>query len=692
MTHGYRMTAWGLAFVFGCASSVTGQGGVPAGNAVEATEDAIDWLKIVPGDVGFYAELRDLAGIRRRFLELGIWAAVRRMSEPDLGLPSSQPGRLRGAELLGLNTESAISLILGRRAAVIASSSSRWRDGVVLAELKSASDVGPLLARWQARPQPDVGPVKLYLLKGDLHLAVLDRTIIFGPAGDHEGIWGRTVQLLAGKIGSTLAGRSEFAGLRARLTRDYPGLLYVVWSPKDATAVGGCDRLLVGVDVGASEIVCELRGHREISPKDRPCFDAATLGALPADSALVWSAAFDFSSLTGELTTGAARDGDALLRYSLKVLSAPGEGGEDLRQRLGPRYAVVVGTEGSTASEAKSAPVIPRVTVLVETDQGEECVDRLDRVLGFLGRAYLMYSLRVGEAMKSPVISERDFEGIMLHEMDLGRHLAGRTGWPFLDSVQPCWVWFDGRLVVSTSSRHVEEIVQAARRMSPRLDDGGSAGGLLPGEAGGETVAEWICLRGEAVASMFTSWLNYARREHPEVLKPQWWRRWAAERIEQRGRLGVGLVDAKGGRQALVLEVLRDSPALGHLRVGDVIVAVMGEALPEEQAAREVARRYFDRGAVGEFELEVLRGGERKTVKIPVPPTLDLDLRGFDPVNAVRQVIALARPAETVTAWRYASGPNRYDARILIRWKAIKPQRSSGKAGRTGGAESGARP
>jgi hypothetical protein len=661
-----------LAMVLCCAA------GAAAQPAREARDDAINWLKIVPADAGFYVELRDLAGIRRQFIKLGIWRTVLELSERDAKQRSMRPGQRGRAELLGMHPETAISRVMGRRAALIASSSGGWREGVLIAELAQASDLLPLLRRWRARLQGgDVGPVRRYMLHGGMNLAVLDRTVVFGPAGDPEGLWGRTVLLLSGRGTQALRWRSEFAGLQSRLTRDYPSLVYVEWEEGDPTAVAGCRRLLIGISVEPDGISCELRGHRQAAGADARCLDASTIGALPADSLAVWSSGADFSKFAGGLKTGLGKDGDALAGLLLGgIVGAAGS--VDLMKELGPGYVVVVGHDRS--SEPGGPPpgrrlMLPAIGALIEVRGGEAHVERMDSVLGFMAQFLEVLATPDGKRSKLVEVARTPCEGVELHHVEIGPAVAQRTGLSFLKGLRPCWAVLDGRLVVSTSKGHVEAIVRAARGKAPRLDGVGEFEGVLPRKGEGEAIADWATVRGSAVSEMFSSWLWYLRRRHPEALSKQWWQAWAANRLERHTQLGVGLVrDETNPRRAVVLEVRAGSPASGILDVGDVIVGAAGKPLTSTQPALEVARRYRARGGAGGFALNVLRSGKGLALKILVPPATARDLSEFDPVLGLRQLMTLSRRAQTVAVTRYAAPPGQYDARIEIRWDREKPK------------------
>lgn len=656
----HRDLAGVLAIVLCCASGSPGQTTERLGAA------EVDWMKIVPGDAGFYVELHDLAAIREQFKEIGIWDTVLELSAQDAASPTTQPWQRRSEELLGLSPEAAINLLLGRRAALIAASSGQWQNGVLLGEIARMSDLGPLLRGWRAIALSGEGPVRRYRLRGGILLATLGRTLVLGPAGDSDGLWGRTVLLLSGRRGPTMAGRSEFAGLRSRLSREYPSVVYAVWPEGDPSALRGCDRLLIGLSLDSDSIVCELRGNRQAGEPAVACMGASAIGAMPVGSIAVWTQGVDFAALADGLRHGWDERRDSLLQFIFRGFVGSQEGSEGLLAQLGPAYTVVVGVD-RPASAAGFA--MPAVTLIADARETEDHIERLDRVLGILAQLVDMMA-QPGDRQREPItVERRRCEDVELHHVEIGPALARRTGLGFLAGVQPCWTVLDGRLVVSTSIGHVEDIVKAARGTAPRLDGATYVKGLLPRVEGGEVVSEWFFLRGSAVSAIWSSWLSFLRSDHPESLQKEWWQAWVAERVERRGRLGIGLVNHRSrDRQAVVKEVSRGSPAAGIVRVGDVVVGASGRPLTTTQPAREVAARYSARRDARMFEVQVLRNGRPMALKIPVLPVSDFDGGMFDPVQALRRLITLSRQAETVTVWRYATTPDRFDARIEIRW------------------------
>ncbi len=106
----------------------------------------------------------------------------------------------------------------------------------------------------------------------------------------------------------------------------------------------------------------------------------------------------------------------------------------------------------------------------------------------------------------------------------------------------------------------------------------------------------------------------------------------------------VGLDRAAG---ALVSNLAEGGPAaLGGLRGGDIVVSVDGKAVSDPNAFQY---RFTTKGVSGEVSLEVLRGGTRRKLQIPlmvapeIPPRDIRDLTGSGPFGGAR--IANLSPA-----------------------------------------------
>lgn len=623
-----------------------------------------DWLRMVPGDARFYVELNDLEGIRRRFQRLGIWRTVRELTEQDAP-QTSQPWRRRSEDLLGMSPEVAINQVLGRRSALIATGPATWQSGVILAELDAAAEVRRLLRQWRAKRIPGEGPVRRFLLRGDLLLAVQDRLLVIGPANDPEGLWARTVLLLSRKKGPHLGGRSEFAALKSRLRGDVGGLAYIAWPPGDSYAIAGCEKLLVGFSVTDVGIHCEFHGQRQGSTELLMPWKAALAGALPVDTLAAWSGSFRPTSLRSPPAGTVLDDQSSLIGLFVGMLSGLDRQSGNILDTLGPHVTIVLGPD--TAAPADGFQ-LPGVTVICEARDVQDHVHALDVLMGFFAS---LLEVTTDRRRESPlrVVKKRQVEDVELHHVAIGSILSKRLGLPFLDRVEVCWAGMENALVFSSSTEHVEKIIRAAGHKTERLDGSGVGATILPHDIEGSPPVQWTMLRGTEVSRMFAGWLNYLRKHHPEALRDGWWQSWATDRLRRRARLGVALKnDPADGRRAIVREVETKSPAAGALRVGDVIVSAAGRPLRGPQPALEVARRYEQRGLTKRFKIGVLRDTKPLNLEIAVSPIPQADLSDLRPVRALRQLIILLRRAQAVRVTRYGSDPNRFDVDMSVVW------------------------
>ncbi|RIK66755.1 MAG: hypothetical protein DCC65_08480 [Planctomycetota bacterium] len=630
------------------------------GRAEDPAGTIVDWAKIVPGDVRFYVELRGLAAVRVQFRRLGIWDTVVELREQDLERGGDRWQR-HTEELLGLDPESAISELLGRRSALIAPTPDDWDNGVLLAELGGDDAAGKFLEKWGAKELESEGPVRKYVITGGLMMAVFGRTLAIGPAGDPDGLWQRTAHLMAGERAPNLAGRADFAALRARLGDDPHGVLYAAWNRSDPSAIAGCHRLLAGAWITPTEITCELRGQLALPRADDRPLDMSVIREAPLTTLAAWGGKIDLKARPSE---GSTPD-QSLAAVFLESLGVAGSSPGPLIDTIGPGFYVLVARDPPALVTGFD---LPAVTVICDSTRGQAILDNLDTIIDILGKGLALVTVRPGVEIDDVSVRKHDCEGVELHTIAIGRPLARRLGLAFLERTELCWGLLDGRVILSTSRGHVQEIIRAARGKSPRL--GENVEELLPAAEGEEEV-ECFLIRGSAASAMFTNWLGYVQKNHPDALKPEWWQSWARDRIADRYRLGLGLeADPSTPGRAIVVEVGEFSPAEGLVLRGDVVVSAGGRPLPAEKPAHAVAERYEKRGNARTFDLEVLREGEPKPIRIqiPVQPAVATDVSRLDPIRAIRQLAALTRRAETVSVCRYLGKRTQLDARVVIRW------------------------
>ncbi len=639
----------------------------------EVDPQKLDWLRIVPGDVRFYVELSELSKIRDRFLKLGIWRTVRELTEQDASGPTTQPWHERSEEFLGLGPEAAVSRIIGRRCAMIATDFHSVQSGVILAELDENIDVRDLLNEWAAQRLSAKGDVRLYRLRGGILLAVWNRQLVFGTADDPDGLWVRAVALLAnlteGRQGSHLRGRSEFASLAARLEGETSGLLYIAWpdhtEKSTDAAFPSFQRLVAGVSFNSEGIQCRIRAQQTGGHEKLERIDTATLRQLPRDSIAIWSGAFSFDQWgknpqfktnSGEPSLG------SMLSSAFQLLTAQGA---DSTAKLGPRITFVVGRESSSDKESI---VLPTVTTIIETHQALEHAKVIESVVDLIMRALSLTQAGRSD-LKSVKPQSETISDVEARSVQIGDFLVNRTGLSFLRSVQLCWAGDDDRLVLSTSMSHLRSVITALHEKSNKDSLGARQPDILPRPKADLPVVEWTLIRGHEIATMFRSWLFYVQRTRTEALSDAWWQSWAQQRVHGGAKLGVGLADdPQRPGCAVVLEIDPKSPVNGILQSKDIITSIAGRPLARPKSAEDVAARYRARGNTTLFRMQVLRGDKTLSLDIPVEPAPAIDMSDFAPVRALRNLTILLNRVDSITLTRYSLKPTRFDVDVAIHW------------------------
>ncbi|MCG8406154.1 MAG: hypothetical protein MI923_13235 [Phycisphaerales bacterium] len=643
-----------------CAVVFIGLAALVPSSAFAQTDRDVNWLRFVPGDAHFYVELKDLDGIRRRFRHLGIWGVVRRLTEGS-DPTTTQPTHRQAGEMLGMNPETAITQILGRRSALFATSPAKWQSGVILAEVDRSADIRRLLVKWGAKRRGNEGKVRRYVLRGGTLLAVSDRLLVLGAANDPEGLWGRSVLLLSGKLGPHLQGTPKFASMQARLQGDHGGFAYMAWPENDPYAIAKCQRLVLGFTLTDSELHCEVHGQRRNVTETLTSCDVELIRSLPADTLAAWSSSFDTEILRSPPPGTVLDDDRSLIGVFVETLRMLDRSPDQFLRKLGPRITIAIGSSSEQASEAFP---FPPATILWQAQDAREHAKKLDMIISLF--ATLMQVAAAPGSQKLIEVETQTFEDVTLHIVKVGPILAKRFGLEFLNQIEVCWAGLDHHVLFSLSTEHVKKLIRSRCGRTEQLGAGAEMEAILPTRRKNEPAVEWFFLRGTEISRILTDWLKYLIKKHPAAVSDRWWQEWAERRLRDHGRLSIGLRSDEGS--AVVEEIGADSPALGILQVGDRIVSAAGQSVTGKHPAQEVRRRYESRGAVTGFELGILRRGKRMDVKVAVSPVPDVNLQDFKPIHALGQITILLHRVRTMTISRYGTNPDRLDLDILIRW------------------------
>lgn len=631
-------------------------------------EPMSDWTERVPSDVRLYVEFRNLSVIRHHLRRAGLWQIVRDLGESAMPRTTTRPWQQRTEQLLGMTSEQAVVRLLGLRTALLTTDPLEWDQGLVLAEVGDEELIRRLLQRWKATALDPMGPVERHRVPGGLLVAHRGRTLLFGPERDERGLWLRTVLLMAGKGGTSLAEEPAFRGLMADVREGFDGLAYVRFTDSGpATTRPSLDRsraVLARLEFRANEMHCEFRARDPSLPAAEIWSQGSLIATAPADVVFAWSGPFDASAWLGA-ARGAApkRPAPAIASLVRPLLTGLARGrAESVSGGFGTSVTLVV-----SRIEAQDSNAFDRAqaAVLFEHETPAEVVSLLDDVVQ-LGAWWLTPTSGPDAPTTRPTIQiRRVAERAEVHSIDVGALLAARTSCPFFANMELCWAADGDTFLVATDRRYLASVIRAMRREVPYLAEQEGITQLFPDAS---TTVDWLMLRGRPTAAMLRSWLAHLERSRPDVLKPDFWRDWARQRMTHQARLGLGLRDSAVPGEAIVAEVAANSPAARFLEVGDVIVAVDGRPLDSEGAARSVRERFLEALPRGRIVFGVQRGETRFNFTIPLPSPLLADPDSFDPIAAVRFLIALLDRVDSVAAWRRASGEGGFRADLRVRW------------------------
>jgi hypothetical protein len=381
---------------------------------------------------------------------------------------------------------------------------------------------------------------------------------------------------------------------------------------------------------------------------------------LPATTLACWARSCDAREIQSVLGPAGPADHESLIGVFLSVLVSDEQERRQLTEDIGPRVVFVVG-QGKRSGDSGMA--LPSMGLLVESKGGQRLVEHLDRAVDLFTAFLAAVSGSTTRPDGETYIVRREVEGVELHYAPIGPMLTRRLKAPILASLEPCWAIVGDRMCMSTSSAHIAEIVRALRGSGSRLEVSGE---MARPEAG---ATEWIYIQGKALSQVGTNLLRHLETTQPAMLRATWWQAWAEARLAKRERLGLSIKpESRTQRTARVEHVDVDSPAQGLLTAGDVIVAVGGRSLATAEPAREVAEAYARRKAGESFVLTVRRGADTLDVQIPTRAPIDVDLRDFDPIAALRRLTLLLSRVETLTISGRSTRSDRLDSQIVIRW------------------------
>ncbi|MBN1341555.1 MAG: PDZ domain-containing protein [Phycisphaerae bacterium] len=650
---------------------------------------APSFAQIVPDDVRAYAEIYGLSHIEDILSPSGGWAEWTRLAAGQTSQPAvTVEWTERVTRILGMSLADAAKTLFSQQIAIAAPSHDELAEGVVLARAPDQQTIAALLQANKAQPQPGIGPVKCFMLKEGLSLAVHDLLVVLGNRSGKAKLFDRVVSLAAGQAGVTLAASPGYAALAKQLSAGNQGVLYVdMPAPAPQTAPAGNPnpktddasksaqspwtsfrRLVVGIFPQDGGLDLEVRGLL-----DRPYVRGGLkdvsldpIAKLPQSTLLVYAETMDLSAMYRQVM-GDRSPRQSAIRFNLEVVKAllhPIDLEKEFLGKLGPQVMLICGHAPADQRQTDGSYDLPLVAIMVESSDIEASTEVLNRFAErFLG--WMNVQLARAKRTLELSINEVTYRGTTIHRVALEGLFSRTTNCPFLKTVEFCWAGVGHWLIVATHVDHIRQIIDA--RQGPEAKTF-AASPSFKSVGGRKGITSIVLARPADAARMLQTWIDYLEKKAPHVFKPLWWQRMMVRRGGRRVALGIIIKEgAEPGRVVVGNPVLPEMPAAGRLQPGDKICAVDGRNLSEDHPEEDL-RDFVAMREGPAVVLRVEREGKLLDVRIPMSPPPPLPVTAdIDPIRAIRYLISLCRNASVGGYVRTNAEPHQLSATLVLR-------------------------
>ncbi len=610
------------------------------------------FAQLVPADVGIFVELYDAPDLLETLSEPQLWSTLSELAGQPARAEDARLWRRYVRAVVGMEPEEAIRVLFARGVAFAGPGAGRAQDAVVICRPAANVSVPAMLKRWGARRLPDRPLPETWQLRGSLGVAVYHDVLIFGDLLPPEGMFQRVSRHLARGGRGALAQAPAFSALRARLEPDVHGLVFVRLTRSAPVVVPGAVTTSQPHLVAQTRpwegfpgplhqarnamFILRRRGHiwqvtaigdgpalRPVGPIDPP----RLLARLPATTLVAWQGEVDFARLLERVDQLPPQN---VLRI---VLNFPNQRQvlERMAAAVEPWACLAVGT----AMPRGDRPETPAVALLLRVRDPGEAESAFNQLVDACVAVYNVLSL--GEGLP-PLPRIELLDGSVGRAprrwgLDL-RPVLRRMGLEAAGDVELCWT-VEGRTLVVATSRHLlDQVLRARRGRTPTLAEALRDPGLLP-ERG---VQRLLAARADAVGRLGQRWLAYLRTHAPQVMQESYWR--AHQPGGDQPVLGLRGTPLPQERQIRIDAVLPGSPADGFLRPGDRILGAGRSRFASEDVVGEMRRAIRNRPHARWIDLLVERNNVPRVVRVPLP--------FFDPIQAVRRLVAVGRVVGTV--------------------------------------------
>lgn len=621
--------------------------------------------KQVPADVGLFVEVRDAGDLMLPLLDPQIWSTLADWAGQPAHADDVVAWREQINRTVRMTPEQAIESLFSRHVAFVGESPSRTQDAFVVCRPKDA--VKDLLQRWNARPliDPEFQRPRTYQLHGAMGVAEKDGLLYFGALLPAEGLFRRLIATLPQPATPRLADDHLFKRLRARISGDPEGLLFVRLGRQSDAASGPImpvsqpstsrtawrstagtipkrNRIpeLPGPLRNAETVMLALERSEDAlhftAVGDKSSGATATLpevsttaiAQLPRQTLIAWQGRVEFSRLVDEMLELPERN---MLRWAL---SQPNQGktARTIAKAVKPWACVACGPV-RPAGRPADAPAVPAWAALIPVEDADAIRQELGIVADTLALYYNVRSMALGLPPLQPpaVVDIPSGKATLLDFSPLIDKIDGGA----VHELHLAWTIQDGLLIVASHIDWLRQILLACGDANSRWD-----GVLaLPKPGWPKFSDNLLALQSGPIADLGTAWLKYFEKRYPNAMDEKWWRlNQPGGRSNQIG-IDARLIPDQPNRLR-VATVLPNLPAEGRLQAGDNVIGADGRLFATTQPHQELKKAIEQRGHGRYIDLMVERGGQRHVERIPMP--------FVNLMQALRRVIAIGNFAQRI--------------------------------------------
>ncbi len=556
-----------------------------------------------PADAGVFLEIDRLPQIAGEISGQTSARTVRRI----LGMSGESGWQEAMAKSLGVESSEAIGELFGERLAIAAPAWHRLSEGVILFTQSNPRTLQLIMGQGQVADLRDVGNVTLAKLRTGLWAAIRGQTVILAQ-DESSRFFKQSIKLLNDQSSAALSAVPAFRQLVAALPTPRDGCLY--WSSPREPSDSGAPPIMtdlwpqmpqgaVSMHVRRKRLELYMRGIKR-SGGDAPYQPPVVvdrLVTLPQTTLAAWSTSVDVRGLYETLKGGAPMPQLEPLWSALSAVPDAERFESEVVANLGPRCVFVLGCNFANRRAS------PQFAVLVEADNAEGVVG----VLKEYAEQLVEKLTQAGEDQSTIKLVTSEHLGAQIVELHLGAARVEVDGNPIAsllaNGMTPCAAALDGWVVLSTSPSQIRDMIEARRRLTPRLADLPSvaeAGTHIRRAVGAGVVQPaFLC-------SMIDNWKSIA----------------AAGNGTGQARLGIRVRATQTPGEVIVADVDSNGPANGILQPEDAIIACNGSLLSMSDANHHLRQLVNSTGEGRPFVLRALRGSEMIEVSVrPAPAT-----------------------------------------------------------------------